>query len=669
MFELIYTSYPRGLQSGTSGFTSVAYTEGMPKSYIQLCESLSGYQFIYPVGHPLYKQNPEIYSHYSFKASRDYALKPTTDYSAKAPKDAISILSRVAVSGRDYTGRENKIAHHIVLESNERVNLEGGPASLMLDKNLFVEEWSQNPCTLSKDRLQQAVAAVQNAAAHIQQPDAAAEISQDYKKFQVSHWSNIFGNAEPALMVARSAEHDLKTPSFILFNPENGGTSYKKQWLHLVAEALNLVAPEKRWDITFNTYFISKPVDSDCLWRFCPTVTRNLHVSSIDYAVSLIQKYPDSLVIDLVTKTVHGRVVENRESEKPEEQNSTESLSASEADIGIESGKGLEQRTLPEKNSLKSLSGSRKRVLWILVSIICATGVLFLYILFSNNTSPNDADLSMDETLGDKAIQDTKAGHELNSTLVVQTETVNVKSKTDKKMVLGFYEDRDNMLTQITANTSDLENMRCRLVKIDGTEIDAEIDPPITNDTPDWDIIVKGAREPAGAVSAKKLSLYNKNLYSVIYLDLPSRGYVDLIWVSPLCIDESMISGGIEDNTLEIRFNAKTSTLLSEVMSILSSEDLTGFIELKEKMADFEENGSEKIEDVGKQAEDKLIFYPVVSLKIDNNQNVKTFFIQLVVASDDFNSIMKKSRFKELRIDYTDKQSNRIYPVFSLNCK
>ena len=45
MLELIYTSAPRGLLQGRSGYTTVAMSAGMPPNLITPVENLSGYTF------------------------------------------------------------------------------------------------------------------------------------------------------------------------------------------------------------------------------------------------------------------------------------------------------------------------------------------------------------------------------------------------------------------------------------------------------------------------------------------------------------------------------------------------------------------------------------------------------------------------------------------------
>lgn len=74
----------------------------------------------------------------------------------------------------------------------------------------------------------------------------------------------------------------------------------------LVREALALVPPDKRWDVTFTTYFTKLPAGVDCMWRFIPDGTpealalrRNPHASVIDLCNPTLGPAPDSELADL----------------------------------------------------------------------------------------------------------------------------------------------------------------------------------------------------------------------------------------------------------------------------------------------------------------------------------------------------------------------------------
>ena len=267
IYELIHTSWPKGLRSGTSGYTPVAYTEGMPARYITLCESLSGYTHLYPLGHPHYHQNPVAYSHYRFHVDG----RP------------LSVLSKVASAGIDYSGRENKLAHHIVVEYDGKATdhsilsqaLRCGPAWAMLHGNLFCDQWKDAPHLLPEGRV------------HF------PSLSILDEKFEARTWKRVMGDAGWAGLLAQSALEWPHRPSFILFDPMDGSEN-ESICLQLIVEAMTLLPPERRWKVTFNTYFVTKPMDSNCLWRCC--------VKGAQDPPSL-KRYPGALVFDLVEKS------------------------------------------------------------------------------------------------------------------------------------------------------------------------------------------------------------------------------------------------------------------------------------------------------------------------------------------------------------------------------
>jgi len=132
--ELIYTSAPRGLRSGTSGYCTVACTRGMAPTMIQLLESLSVYKQLYSAHDPRAAQSPVVTSHYRYT------------FNGKR----LSILSRVSLAEADHTNRNNKFAHHLVVGPEERPA--GGPAWLALQKDVFRDRWDAPPALLPEPR-------------------------------------------------------------------------------------------------------------------------------------------------------------------------------------------------------------------------------------------------------------------------------------------------------------------------------------------------------------------------------------------------------------------------------------------------------------------------------------------------------------------------------------
>jgi len=244
IYELVYTSARRGLKTGSHGFCTVARTDGMPTAHVQLAESLSGYRNLYQPHDSNYARNPVAYSHYVTTLSGE----------------EVSVLSRVAAYGTDYSGRTNKLAHHVMIPSAERPR--GGPGSLVLDPSFFLSEWKEEPRLLAPGK-----------------PLPAAEEAS----YVAEHWRAACGDAGWAGVLAQAFLDAPGKDSYVVFSP---GT----ELLPLLCETLRLLPPGKRWQVTFSTYFTSCPRTSTCLWRCC--------LSGSDAHRSLRSRR-DALVIDL----------------------------------------------------------------------------------------------------------------------------------------------------------------------------------------------------------------------------------------------------------------------------------------------------------------------------------------------------------------------------------
>ncbi|MEI8120407.1 MAG: hypothetical protein WCI20_00030 [bacterium] len=251
-FELIFTSVPKGLKPGSRGFASVAFTEGMPSNYVQICESLSGYVHIFGPQESDYIKNPIAFSHL------------VTSVGGRP----FSILSRVASYGTDYTGRTNKLAHHIMLGPDERTVQ--GPAVLMNGKGLFQEEWSEQPHFLPTNRI--------------------VLPTGDIDSLKAATWERMTGDAGNAGRLAQAFLDAPSKPSFIIFDP---GMNI----MPLIAEAQALLPIPRRWDLSFSTYFTSIPVGMDCAWRCCLPDSDALKVA---------RRTQGTLVVDLTTRQITG---------------------------------------------------------------------------------------------------------------------------------------------------------------------------------------------------------------------------------------------------------------------------------------------------------------------------------------------------------------------------
>ena len=104
MYELVYTSAKRGLKPGSSGFTTVIRTKGIPRQLQSFLESISTYREL--------AQGAAASSPENFMLLRQ-----------SIGKDHYTIISRLAYCGKDYTNRNNKIAHQFAFSDSERIEI------------------------------------------------------------------------------------------------------------------------------------------------------------------------------------------------------------------------------------------------------------------------------------------------------------------------------------------------------------------------------------------------------------------------------------------------------------------------------------------------------------------------------------------------------------------
>ncbi|MDO5565252.1 MAG: hypothetical protein Q4G59_01250, partial [Planctomycetia bacterium] len=240
--ELVYTSAPQGIKSGTRGFCTVACTRGIPAPMAATLESLSAYRHIYPPQDPNARLNPVNYSHL-------YLV------SGGIP---LHILSRIADAGLDYSQRTNKIAHHFVLSSKDLVS--GGPAPLFTMPGLFRDRWNEEPLFFPNQR----------------------ELYGSTRSPGVCRrWEELLGDPGWGGVLAASVE--LQRPVCLVFRPG-------QNLLPLFDEAIALLPEKERWNATFSTYYTRIPPGIQCLWK---AVVQN----TIDEGV--VRAIPGTVTVDL----------------------------------------------------------------------------------------------------------------------------------------------------------------------------------------------------------------------------------------------------------------------------------------------------------------------------------------------------------------------------------
>ncbi len=200
--ELIHTSLARGLD-GTSGYTVAGRTGGMPVSMSDVLCRLSGL--------------PSAWNEAAMEEKLMCAFRHI-----ECGGQSFSVLSRIAPSGMDYTGRANRISHHRVVDA--RVMGESDPAALLEDDSLWRQEWVGAARELSSDNL-------------------PARLARDDAPLHT--WQRVFGDAGWAASVLELIRKSgigvwLVVPA-------------RSKKLRLCAEMMSLMPQEQRWDFTFAT--------------------------------------------------------------------------------------------------------------------------------------------------------------------------------------------------------------------------------------------------------------------------------------------------------------------------------------------------------------------------------------------------------------------------------
>lgn len=220
--ELLYTSAEHGLKPGSYGFCTVMATDGLSKALQDRLESLSGYEHPFAVTDMRASLNPVNYSYLIVTVANQ----------------RLHLLSRIADAGADYSGRSNKLAHHIVLRPTELPA--ASPPATLAAPGLCITSFDGTARTLSHRVLPQA----------IPHPLAICSV-----------WEAVAGDAGWAgYLVQLTLQNGLR-PVTIIYPP---GCDV----LPLVTEAMTLLPAEQQWRTTFSTFFTKLPAGVDCQWRF-----------------------------------------------------------------------------------------------------------------------------------------------------------------------------------------------------------------------------------------------------------------------------------------------------------------------------------------------------------------------------------------------------------------
>lgn len=218
-YELLVTSAKRALQAGRSGFAAVMRTRGMHPELQSRLEALSGYRHLFPQGDP---RNPVIIAHSVIDSVAG----------------SFSVFSRTVDAGSDYSGRSNKLSHHLALDASElRSATRSSPAATVqwLQRNgRFASGWESDPRELEPG------------------PPIVFPPSEPAKCVA---WEKVGGDAGWAGMLVDRTLKGLSTWIIVPADVDAVG---------LLAEAMALLEPSKRWAVSFTTHAMS---DTGFVWK------------------------------------------------------------------------------------------------------------------------------------------------------------------------------------------------------------------------------------------------------------------------------------------------------------------------------------------------------------------------------------------------------------------
>ena len=215
-WQLIYTSAPRSLEAGRSGFGTVARHRAISPLLVSAIERASQFSRL-----PGTDAGRVIFSH------RIVAVAG----------GRFHVLSAIRDAGADYTGRTNHIAHHLIVDPREIAQLgpDGpSPADVLLAMR-WAASWNESPRFL----------------------EASDEVSLSaiLPHTNGSAWEQITGNANQAWLLATG---DASRGAYII---QPGSADLRE----VFAESLRLI-PDRLWQISFTTSLQPSDEPGDFRW-------------------------------------------------------------------------------------------------------------------------------------------------------------------------------------------------------------------------------------------------------------------------------------------------------------------------------------------------------------------------------------------------------------------
>jgi hypothetical protein len=227
-WQLIYTSAPRGLKPGQTGFCTVACSENLREIIVQRLERWS------------------VYHHLTLQASTTGISNPIIAvYRILDLRDEkYHVLSRIQDAGQDFTLRSNHLAHHLVFSSAELLEMPSPAAILLLWKG-WRNRWDGPPTLLGAHETQD-----------------LSEL-RETRLLPARNWQQMTGDAASAAGFL-GLEHKR-----VIFVTAPG---HEQMLLALYAEALQLLdpvgqSPLSAWQYPFTTFLQAEDALSEFYWR------------------------------------------------------------------------------------------------------------------------------------------------------------------------------------------------------------------------------------------------------------------------------------------------------------------------------------------------------------------------------------------------------------------
>jgi hypothetical protein len=242
--QLIYTSSPRGLTSGRTGFVTVARHREIASRLVTELEKDSGYEWV--TGSEV---QPVV---------KRYSLYGSGSSSAR-------VLTRVLPAGLDFTHRPCHLAHHLVVSRGEPVM--GSPLDWLMGWPGFHSEWKEEPRWL----------------------EAQDQIAVGSPEFPVGVAPSLPGKLPASREFWKMLPSSARARPIFLYEPGQEGLLLQI-WQWLFAQ----VSPARQWEITFTT-FLQTPEISD-RYTWCAGWPGS--------AAALLAKKEPHRVVDLTTNSL-----------------------------------------------------------------------------------------------------------------------------------------------------------------------------------------------------------------------------------------------------------------------------------------------------------------------------------------------------------------------------